>query len=122
MGNDSDHDPTDLFRLEELPANRVLIVDDHTGVNPGKKSFRNLLGVIDIVGKRGNREKAIELSESLQKDIILLDKAIVGSGRLSVHPSLSNPVWWECFSTRGKLSKKGRWLWGNLSKEYLSVV
>jgi NarL family two-component system response regulator LiaR len=57
---------------------RVLIVDDHEVVRQGLRTFLELHDdpggpMIEVVGEAANGVEAVELSESLQPDIVLLD-------------------------------------------------
>jgi len=56
---------------------RVLIVDDHTMVRQGLRTFLELQDTsslpIDVVGEAANGSEAIELAHSTQPDIVLLD-------------------------------------------------
>ncbi len=52
---------------------RVLIVDDHTVVRRGLRGFFDLLDDIDVVGEAENGKRALELTDALLPDVVLMD-------------------------------------------------
>ena len=61
---------------------RVLLVDDHEGfINAAMRHFRKVEW-LDIVGTAGNGLEAIERSEALRPDAILMDLAMPEMGGL----------------------------------------
>jgi PAS domain S-box-containing protein len=52
---------------------RILVVDDHTLVRQGICGLLAMYGDIEVVGEAANGEEAIEFSNRLQPDIILMD-------------------------------------------------
>jgi DNA-binding NarL/FixJ family response regulator len=52
---------------------RVLVVDDHSGVRAGIKNLLQAAHDMEVVGEAGSGAQAIELVESRQPDILLLD-------------------------------------------------
>jgi DNA-binding NarL/FixJ family response regulator len=52
---------------------KVLVVDDHERFRQSVVSFLNEQGFIEIVGEAVNGEEAIEQSEHLQPDLVLMD-------------------------------------------------
>lgn len=60
----------------------VLLVDDHEGfINAAIRHLRKL-DWLDIVGRAGNGLEAIERSESLRPDVVLMDLAMPEMGGL----------------------------------------
>ena len=63
-------------------ASRVLLVDDHDGfINAAMRHFRKVEW-LDIAGTAGNGLEAIERSEALRPDAILMDLAMPEMGGL----------------------------------------
>jgi NarL family two-component system response regulator LiaR len=52
---------------------RVLIADDHAMVRNGLVMFLNSYPDIDLVGQASNGQEAVEMSDSLQPDVVLMD-------------------------------------------------
>lgn len=52
---------------------RVLLVDDHPLVIDGIQARLEDEGAIDVVGRGGNGQEAIALSQKLQPDVVLMD-------------------------------------------------
>jgi NarL family two-component system response regulator LiaR len=60
----------------------VLLVDDHDGfINAAMRHLRKL-DWLDVVGRAGNGLEAIERSESLRPDVVLMDLAMPEMGGL----------------------------------------
>lgn len=61
---------------------RVLIVDDHDGfINAAMRHFRRL-DWLEVVGTAANGLEAIERSEALRPDVVLMDLAVPEMGGL----------------------------------------
>ncbi|MFO7338546.1 MAG: response regulator, partial [Lysobacteraceae bacterium] len=61
---------------------RVLIVDDHDGfINAAMRHFRRL-DWLEVVGTAANGLEAIERSEALRPDVVLMDLAMPEMGGL----------------------------------------
>lgn len=54
-------------------AVRVLIVDDHTVVREGLRSFLSMLPEIDIVGEAGSGAEALALAPKARPQVVLMD-------------------------------------------------
>ena len=52
---------------------RVLLVDDHTVVRRGLRNFFDLLDDIEVVGEAANGREAVDQSQRLNPDVILMD-------------------------------------------------
>lgn len=52
---------------------RVVIIDDHVMVREGIKQLLEIDGDIQVVGEAGDGEKGLELLETLEPDMVLLD-------------------------------------------------
>lgn len=52
---------------------RVLLVDDHAMVRAGLRSYLQMQPNIEVVGEGSNGVEAVELAESLNPDIIVMD-------------------------------------------------
>ncbi|NIS83182.1 MAG: response regulator [Anaerolineales bacterium] len=59
--------------MKESESIRVLVVDDHQVVRQGLRNFLELQEDIRIIGEADDGEKAVELSRSLEPDVILMD-------------------------------------------------
>jgi two-component system, NarL family, response regulator LiaR len=55
------------------PVIQVLVVDDHTMVRKGIKALLEEQDDICVIGEAANGQKAIELAQQLQPDVILID-------------------------------------------------
>ena len=61
---------------------KVLLVDDHEGfINAALRHFRKV-GWLQVVGTAGNGLEAIERSEALRPDVVLMDLAMPEMGGL----------------------------------------
>jgi DNA-binding NarL/FixJ family response regulator len=52
---------------------RVLVVDDHKVVRKGLRTFIAVNDDLELVGEAGNGEEAIEQTEALSPDVVLMD-------------------------------------------------
>lgn len=52
---------------------RVIVADDHTMVRNGLVMFLNSCADIQLVGEAANGQEAVELAETLQPDVVLMD-------------------------------------------------
>ena len=52
---------------------RILIVDDHTVVRHGLRMFLALDPEFEIIGEATNGAKAVELTQKLRPDVVLMD-------------------------------------------------
>ena len=52
---------------------RVLIVDDHEVVRVGLRTLLNRAGTIEVIGEAATVEEAVEKTQSLLPDVVLLD-------------------------------------------------
>jgi two-component system, NarL family, response regulator LiaR len=61
--------------MPELPSKKitVLIVDDHTIVRQGLRTFLELQDDIAVVGEAPNGRMAVEMAEQLKPNVILMD-------------------------------------------------
>jgi len=57
---------------------KVLIVDDHTLVRDGIRALLTLVADIEVVGEAANGKEAIEKTEELGPDVVLMDLAMPG--------------------------------------------
>ena len=60
------------------PLIKVLLVDDHSVVRQGLRSFLELLGDIQIVGEASGGAEAVGLAIQLSPDIVLMDLVMPG--------------------------------------------
>jgi two-component system, NarL family, response regulator LiaR len=60
------------------PLIRVLLVDDHSVVRQGLRSFLELLDDIQIVGEASGGAEAVDLAIQLSPDIVLMDLVMPG--------------------------------------------
>jgi len=74
---------------------RILLVDDHHIVRQGIRALLELEKDLEVVGEAANGEKALELVEKLDPDVVLLDVKMPGMGGVEVcrqalarHPEL----------------------------------
>lgn len=67
---------------------RLLIVDDSTGLRASLKVAIDIDGRFEVVGEAGDGAAAVELARRLVPDVVLLDLMMPGSGGLEVLVSL----------------------------------
>jgi DNA-binding NarL/FixJ family response regulator len=71
---------------------RVLIVDDHTVVREGLRSFLELQDGIAVAGEAAEGEEAIEAAASLQPDVVLMDLVMPGVDGIAAMRALRSRV------------------------------
>lgn len=57
---------------------RVLLVDDHAVVRAGLKTLLKAAERMQIVGEASSGEEAVEMAETLEPDIVVMDRAMPG--------------------------------------------
>ncbi len=62
----------------------ILLIDDHPMLRTGVKQLISMAPDITVVGEASNGEQGIELAESLDPDLILLDLALWYSASLTM--------------------------------------
>lgn len=65
-----------------MPENepiRVLLIDDHSVVRQGIKTYLSLQKGIDVVGEADSGEKGVALAEELTPDVVITDLIMPGS-------------------------------------------
>ncbi|MEO8340598.1 MAG: response regulator transcription factor [Nitrospirota bacterium] len=75
---------------------RVLLADDHVLVRQGIRSLLEKLDEIEVVGDVGDGREAVELSKTLQPDIVFMDIAMPGLNGLEAVTRMKM----ECPTTR----------------------
>ena len=65
--------PTQNSQLQKSARIRVLLVDDHTMIRAGLKAMLLDYPTIDIVGEAANGREAVELTQSLQPEVVVMD-------------------------------------------------
>jgi DNA-binding NarL/FixJ family response regulator len=68
---------------------KVLIVDDHTLVREGVRAMLALASDIEVVGEAANGKEALEKTEKLKPDVILMDLAMPIMGGLEATRRIS---------------------------------
>lgn len=64
--------------MPDQKAIRVLIVDDHTVVRSGLRTFLMVFDDLDFVGEASSGEQAIRLCKDLHPDVVLMDLVMPG--------------------------------------------
>jgi two-component system, NarL family, response regulator NreC len=59
-----------------MPEYRVLLADDHSIVRKGLRSILEEDSLFEVVGEASNGREAVELTESLQPHIVVMDVAM----------------------------------------------
>ncbi|MDE3051173.1 MAG: response regulator transcription factor [Nitrospirota bacterium] len=77
-------------------AIRVLLADDHALVRQGIRSLLEKLDDVEVVGEVGDGRKALELSKTLQPDIVFMDITMPGLNGLEAVIRMKK----ECPATR----------------------
>lgn len=65
---------------------RILLVDDHEGFLESAERFLKTLTWIDVVGRASNGKEAVQRSEELRPDLILMDLSMPVMGGLEATP------------------------------------
>jgi DNA-binding NarL/FixJ family response regulator len=61
-----------------MGARRILLVDDHALVRRGLASLLATEGRYEVVGEAGSGERAVEVVQALEPDVVLLDLSLPG--------------------------------------------
>jgi DNA-binding NarL/FixJ family response regulator len=59
--------------VEDVTRIRVLLVDDHSVVRTGLKSFFDLLDDIEVVGEASDGSEGVAMARRLKPDVVLMD-------------------------------------------------
>ena len=62
-----------MWQLKKI---KVLIADDHTLVRDGIRSMLNLVADVEVIGGAVNGREAVEMTEQLVPDVVLMDLAM----------------------------------------------
>ncbi|HEV2087245.1 MAG TPA: response regulator transcription factor [Cryptosporangiaceae bacterium] len=68
---------------------RVLIVDDHPMVREGLRAMLSRRPAVEVVGESGDLDSALELVETLQPDVVLLDLKLGRENALDACPEVA---------------------------------
>lgn len=68
--------------MSNLEPATILLIDDHPMLRTGVKQLVSMASDITVVGEASNGEQGIELAESLDPDLILLDLNMPGMNGL----------------------------------------
>lgn len=79
-----------------MMAIRVLLADDHALVRQGIRSLLEKLDDIEVVGEVSDGREAVELSKTIQPDIVFMDIAMPGLNGLEAVTRMKK----ECLTTR----------------------
>ncbi|MDU5729716.1 MAG: two-component system response regulator NarL [Citrobacter freundii] len=71
--------------MSNLEPATILLIDDHPMLRTGVKQLVSMAPDITVVGEASNGEQGIELAESLDPDLILLDLNMPGMNGLETH-------------------------------------
>ena len=75
--------PTDKERNRtEISGIKVLLVDDHPLIRQAVRTILEKEQDISVVGEAGNGEQAIELTEKLSPDVVIMDFSMPGMNGL----------------------------------------
>lgn len=70
--------------MQNDPAIRIVLADDHPVVRRGIRSMLEKAGDLVVVGEAGDGEEALRLVDHLTPDVLLLDMQMPGMGGLEV--------------------------------------
>ncbi len=71
-----------------MPRTRILLADDHAVLRSGLRLLLEAQPDLTVVGEAGNGREAIEMTASLQPEIVLLDLTMPGLGGMEALPLL----------------------------------
>lgn len=72
-----------------MKAIRVLLADDHTLIRAGIRELLQGLSGVEVAGEAGDGHEALQLVETLQPDVVLLDIGMPGLNGLEVAARLA---------------------------------
>ena len=68
---------------------RILLVDDHEIVRLGLRALLSRYPYFDVVGEAGDANEALELTERLQPDIVVMDIRLPGKNGIEATRAIS---------------------------------
>ncbi|HYK04629.1 MAG TPA: response regulator transcription factor [Thermoanaerobaculia bacterium] len=68
---------------------RVLLADDHTLIRAGIRGLLQELAGVEVAGEAGDGQEALQLAQTLQPDVVLLDIGMPGLNGLEVAARLA---------------------------------
>ena len=74
--------------MNSLPRHTLLLVDDHPMMRHGMRQMLELEDDLRVVGEAGNGQEALDLIDSLQPDLVLLDNNMPHMNGLEMLESL----------------------------------
>jgi len=63
-----------------MPKTKILVVDDHAIVREGVRMILAKESDLEVVGEAGDGEQALELTERLRPDVVIMDISMPGMG------------------------------------------
>ena len=76
--------------MEKQPKITVLIVDDHSVVRQGIRSFLESTGDLEVIGATGDGLEAIQLARDASPDVALVDMVMPGMDGVEVTHAIRN--------------------------------